>query len=134
MVTAIHSGSSGGKGGIRITSRGIMEHKVINNLRMVNGDKFLFRELHQKFIIALGQVEDSHDEIIQHLVKETHFGKELDKFVAELRATYEAEVARVSGDVCNILLDKAEDEAYDKIKMFHKKGTHCRWSSVSLVH
>jgi hypothetical protein len=27
---------------------------------------------------------------------------------------------RVSGDVWNILLDKAENEAYDKIKMVHK--------------
>ncbi len=54
------------------------------------------------------------------MVKETDLGKELDKVVEELMATYGGEFARVSGDVWNILLDKAENEAYDKIKMVHK--------------
>ena len=57
---------------------------------------------------------------MQRLVKETDLCKELDKVVEELRATYGGEFVRVSGDVWNILLDKAENEAYDKIKMVHK--------------
>ncbi len=38
----------------------------------------------------------------------------------ELRSTYGREFARVSGDDWNILVDKEEKEAHDKIKMAHK--------------
>ncbi len=58
---------------------------------------------------------------MQHLVKETDLGKELDKVAEELRAAYRGECVRVSGDVWNISLDKVENEAYDKIKMVHKE-------------
>ncbi len=68
----------------------------------------------------MGQVEAAHEEIVQQLVKETDVGKELDKVVENLRITYGEEFKRVSGDVWNILLDKAENEAYDKIKMVHR--------------
>ncbi len=44
-------------------------------------------------------------------------GKELDKVVENLRSAYGEEFRRASGDVWNILLDKAETEAYEKIKM-----------------
>ena len=49
-----------------------MERKVIVSFRIVNGDKSLFRQWHQRFITALGQVEGAHEEIIQQLVKEKH--------------------------------------------------------------
>ncbi len=71
-------------------------------------------------------------------VKETDLGKELDKVVEELRINYGGELARVSGDVWNILMDSAENEAYDRIKMFHKGGgitaygvLHRRFADVS---
>ena len=76
LVSAINPGGSGGHGGNRFTAKGIMEHKVIMNLRMVNGDKSLFRQWHQRFITALGQVEGAHEEIIQLLVRETDLGRE----------------------------------------------------------
>ena len=38
MVTAINPGGWGGAGGTRFTTKGIMEHRVIMNLRMVHGD------------------------------------------------------------------------------------------------
>ncbi len=44
MATAINPGGLGGKGGKGFTTRGIVEHKVITNLRCVNGDKSLFRQ------------------------------------------------------------------------------------------
>ncbi len=69
-------------------TREIMQHKVITNLRCVNGDKSLFRQWHQRFITAWGQYGHVHEEIVQHVVKETDFGKELDKVVEELKATY----------------------------------------------
>ncbi len=97
-----------------------MEHNVINNLRCVNGGKSSFGQRHQRFITALGLYDHVHEEIVQHLVKETDLGKELDKVMEELGATYRGESVRLSGNVWNILLDKAENEAYDKIKMVHK--------------
>ena len=45
--------NGGGGGGFH---RGAMEHKVIMNLRAVDGDKSIFRQWHQKFTTALGQV------------------------------------------------------------------------------
>ncbi len=65
-----------------------MEHKVITNLRCVTGDKPLFRQLHQRFVASLGQYDQVHEEIVQHLVKETDLGKELDKVVEELRVIH----------------------------------------------
>ncbi len=64
MVSAINSRSSGGSGGNSFIAKRIMEHKVIMNLRMVNGDTSLFRQWHQRIITALGQVELAHEEII----------------------------------------------------------------------
>ena len=67
--------------------KAIMDHKVIQYLRAVNGDKSLFRQWHQRFVTALGQYDQVREEIVQHLVKETDLGKELDIVVEELRAT-----------------------------------------------
>ena len=54
----------GGHGGGARFPKAIMEHKVIQYLRAVNGDKSLFRQWHQKFTTALGQVSGGHEEII----------------------------------------------------------------------
>ncbi len=72
------------------------------------------------FVIALGQCDQAHEGIIQHLVKETDFGKVFGKVVGELKTMYGGEFVRVSGDGWNVLLDKAEKEAYDNIKMVHR--------------
>ncbi len=48
----------------------------------------MFRQWHQCIITALGQYDRVHEEIVQQLVKETDFGKALDKVVEELRAAY----------------------------------------------
>ena len=69
----------GGKGGGHRNEKTIMEHKVIQYLRAVNGDKSLFRQWHQKFTTALGQVTGVHEEIVQRMVKEIDLGKELEK-------------------------------------------------------
>ena len=57
-------------GGNSLTTKGIMEHKVIMNFRMVNGDKSLFMEWHQRFVTALSQVGDVHEEIVLNFVRE----------------------------------------------------------------
>ncbi len=64
MVTAINPGGLGGKRGNGVTKRGIMEHKVITNLWRVNVDKSLFRQWHQRFITAVGQYGQVHEEIV----------------------------------------------------------------------
>ncbi len=56
-----------------------MEHKVINNLRCVNGDNRQWHALHY---------DQAHEEIVHHLVKETDLGKDVDKVVEDLKATY----------------------------------------------
>ena len=50
------------------------------------------------------------------------------------KGEYGDEFDKVSGDVWNILIDKAEMEAYDKIKMVPKGQGSCLWSFVPLVH
>ncbi len=74
------------------------------------------------------------EEIVQHLVKETDFGKDLDKVVEELKAICGGDFTRVCGDVWSVLLDKAENEAHDTIKMVRKKDRHCVRSFITLVH
>ncbi len=59
----------------------------MTNLRCVSGDKSLFRQWHQTFITALGQYDQVHEAIVQHLVTETDLGKDLDKVVEDFRIT-----------------------------------------------
>ncbi len=80
------------------------------NLRAGNGDKPFFRQWHHKFTTALGQVG------------EIDLGKEVEKVVTGLKGEFGDEFDKVSGDVWDILIDKAEAEAYDKIKMAPRQG------------
>jgi hypothetical protein len=112
----INTSAAAGTGG-NGSSKRIMEHNVIMNLRIVSGDRSLFRQCRQRFIIELGQAGGAHEEIIQQLVTETDLGQELGKVVENLRSNHGEEFRRVSGDVWNVLMDKAENEAYDKINM-----------------
>ena len=114
------SSVSGMGGAQRKFAKPIMEYKAIQNLRAVNGDKSMFRQWRQKFTTALGQVVESHEEIVHRLVKEIDLSREMEKIVTGLRTEYGEEFERASGDVWNILIDKAEMEAYDKIKMVPK--------------
>ena len=135
FINMFTAAGSGGNGGGYKYPKAIMEHKVIQNLRAVNGDKWLFRQRHQKFTTALGQIEGSHEEIVHRLVREIDLGKEMEKVVTGLRADYGDEFEKASGDVWNILIDKAEMEAYDNIQMVPKGqgvvayGVMCRWSA-----
>ncbi len=69
-ITASRGGGPNG-GGYHKT---LVENKVIQNLRAVNGDKSLFRKLHQKFTTALGQLGGAHEEIVHRFTKETDLG------------------------------------------------------------
>ncbi len=68
-----------------------------------------------------------------NLVREMDLGKKVDKITEKLKEPHREVYRIVSGDVWNILMDKAENEAYDKIKMVHKRegitnyGSLYRW-------
>ncbi len=65
--------SASGRGGGAGNSHGryvksIMEHKVIQNLTIMSGDKSLFRQWHQKFTTGLGRANATHEEIVHRMV------------------------------------------------------------------
>ncbi len=62
MVATTGGGGSGG--GSHRFVKSIMEHKVIQYLKAVNGDKSFFGQRHQKFTNVLGQVAGAHEEIV----------------------------------------------------------------------
>ncbi len=64
MISLVTAVNPGGNGASHRVNKAIMEHKVIMNLRMVNGDESLFRQWHHKFIFALNQLGGAHEEII----------------------------------------------------------------------
>ncbi len=92
----VAAGSGGTGGGSYRHPKGIMEHKVIHNLRAVSGDRPLFRQWHQKFTITLGQVGGLHEEISHRLVKQSDLGKEMEKVVTGLKADCRDEFQRAS--------------------------------------
>ncbi len=53
-------------------------------------------------------------------MKDIDLGREMEKVVAGRRGEYGDEFDKVSGDIWNILIDKAEAEAHDKIQMVPK--------------
>ncbi len=55
MVAAVGNGGKGGGRGFKYPRR-VVENKVIQNLKVVSGDKSLFRQWYQKFTTALGQI------------------------------------------------------------------------------
>ncbi len=55
--------TAGGGGGHRFV-KAIMEHKVIQYFREVNGDTSFSKQRHPNFTTALGQVTGAHEEIV----------------------------------------------------------------------
>ena len=104
VLSTLAAQGGGGYGGGHRPQKTIMEHKVIQYLRAVNGDKSMFRQWHQKFTTALGQVLGEHEEVIQRMVKEIDLGKDLEKVVTTLKDEYE-DFEKISGDVWNVLID-----------------------------
>ncbi len=61
-----------------------MEHKLIQNLRAVSGDKGLFRQRHQDFTIAFGQAREGFEEIVHKLAREIDLGKDMETVLGRL--------------------------------------------------
>ena len=64
-------------GGDKWIQKGIMEHRVMTNLKAVNGEKGFFRQWHQKFTTALGQYNPRYEEIVHYMTREIDLGKDL---------------------------------------------------------
>ncbi len=93
-----------------------MEHRVMTNLKALSGDRGLFRQWHQKFTTALGQYNARYEEIVHYMAREIDLGKDLGAVSKKLGEVYGEMYAEASGDVWKVVIDKAEAEAYDKIK------------------
>ncbi len=92
------TGGGGLGGGSRRFAKGIMEQRVIHYLRAVSGDKSLFRQWHQKFTIALGQVACAHGEMVHRLVEKIDLGRGMEKVLTGLRGEYGDGFDKVSGE------------------------------------
>ena len=78
-------------------------------------------------------MKGSHEEIVHRMAGEIDLGKEVDAVISMLHSVYGEELWDASGDIWRVLVDKAEAEAYDKIKMVPKgqgvvaRGVVYRW-------
>ena len=69
-----------------------------------------------KSITALGQVKAEYEEIVHRLAREIDLGKEMEAILTMMENNYGAMFRVASSETWKILIDKAEAEAYDKIK------------------
>ena len=77
----------------------------------------MFRQWHQQFLSAIGQVNPRYEELLSIMIKEIDLGRDLEKIVEDGENTAGDVWRSAAGDVYKVLIDKAEEEAYDKIKM-----------------
>ncbi len=101
MITAAGSGGTGGDGSKY--ARSIMENKVIQNVRVLSGNKSLFRQWHQKYTTAFGQVGGAHVEIVHPLVEKIDLGREMGKVVTGLTGECGDEVDTKCRKTCGTL-------------------------------
>ena len=94
--------------------KGILEFKVIQNIRPLTGNRSQFRQWHQKLINALSTIKESHAEIIRTLEKSMDVGDKIPEALDDLDQQYHLD--DFNKDMTCILMDKCDGEAYDKIK------------------
>ena len=96
------------------SDKSAMEFKVVQNLGKVNGDKAKFRQWNHKLISALGLVNEDYSEIMDEVGKELDVGRPMDD--VENETCQKRGFTKLNQDLYNIIIDKAEGEAYDKVK------------------
>ena len=112
--------------------RSIMEYKVVHNLKAVTGYKTTFRQWHQKFLSALGQVDYVYETGIQSTVKEIDIGKDVEIVLKEGSDLMGSDWNRLSADVYKVRIDKAEGKAYDKSRLYLQETVCERTSSCTV--
>ena len=118
MRTAAQIAASGAtrNSGAAGSTKGIMEYKVIMNLKAANGDKTWFRQWHLTFTTALGQVKQAYEWLVNSMTKEIDLSKDLGATLENLSLNNPELYKSASADIWRILIDKTEAEAYAKIK------------------
>ena len=110
-------GSMHNGGAITGRDRGILEYKAIQGLKMLGGDKGQFRQWHQKMVSAMFTVKDEYGKILKYLEKSLDVGTKADDIQDELEEDFDEElVEELSMKLYTLLMDKAENEAYEKIR------------------
>ena len=81
------------------SAKGIMEYKVMQHLKVVTGDKGMFRQWHMKLMSAISQVKKEYGVMLEDLVKHIDLGKPVDKVLDELELKYGAYWYEVSEEM-----------------------------------
>ena len=98
-------------------NKSVMDHKIVQNLGKVTGDKTKFRQWNHKLKSALRTVDKAYNDVLEAVEKELNIGTPMDKIDEEIKNKIaDADYEKLAHDLYSILIDKAEDEAYDKIK------------------
>ena len=115
----------GGKGGDR--TRGILEYKAMQFLKPLSGDKGLFRQWHQKFVSAAYTVKEEFGELLKKLAMELDVGIKMDDLRKIIEDEFDSDfLDEWSLNLYTVLMDKAEGDAYDKIKgISGRDGIEC---------
>ena len=101
--------------------KGILEFKVVQNIKPLTGNKSQFRQWHQTLINALSTTKEDHAETIKVIEKSMDIGYKINDAMDDLDQQFH--VYEFNKDMLCILTDKCEGEAYDKIKgLQNKKG------------
>ena len=94
-----------------------MEYRIVQNLSKVNGDKTKFRQWNHKLKSALRIVDTSYHNIMEDMEMEMNIGNPIDEVYDDIKVKYPGEGhKRLAQDLYNIIIDKVEDEAYDRVK------------------
>ena len=86
--------------------KGILEYKVIQNIKPLTGDKSQFRQWHQKLINALSTVTGEHADVIKEMEKMMDVGETIEDVIKDLDNNYDTE--DMNRDLQCILVDKCE--------------------------
>ena len=100
--------------GRHVDERSAVESKGVQSLPKVNGDKTKFRQWSHKLMTAVGIVNASYTTIIDDMGKKLDSGKPMDDVEASAFMTPGS--AKLNQELYSIIIDKAEGEAYDKVK------------------
>jgi hypothetical protein len=84
------------------------EHKAIRNLRAAIGDKGLFRQWHQKFTTALGQVKTECDKIVHKFARDIAFGRKVETILSTFGRGYGPTFGETFRDIWKVLIDRAK--------------------------
>ena len=98
--------------GQHVRDKSVMDHKIVQNLGKVTGDKAKFRQWNHKFRSALMTVDMTYDNVLEVVEKDLNFGTPMDDIDNKVKGMINGtDYGKLTRDLYCILIDKAEDEA-----------------------